>query len=104
MGRLSKAGIPVYVLHGNHDAESQITRRLELPDNVQVFGTRKPETFNFGELNVALHGQSFLQRDVTDNLALDYPAPVSGAFNIGVFAHRPWRHGWSCQLRTLFAR
>ena len=84
MGRLSKAGIPVYVLHGNHDAESQITRRLELPDNVQVFGTRKPETFNFGELNVALHGQSFLQRDVTDNLALDYPAPVSGAFNIGV--------------------
>ena len=84
MGRLSKAGIPVYLLHGNHDAESQITRRLELPDNVQVFGTRKPETFNIGELNVALHGRSFLQRDVTDNLALDYPAPVSGAFNIGV--------------------
>ena len=84
MGRLSKAGIPVYLLHGNHDAESQITRRLELPDNVQVFGTRKPETFNIGELNVALHGQSFLQRDVTDNLALDYPAPVSSAFNIGV--------------------
>ena len=29
-------------------------------------------------------GQSFRQRDVTDNLVLDYPAPVSGAFNIGV--------------------
>ncbi len=84
MGRLTKVGIPVYVLHGNHDAESQITRRLELPDNVQVFGARKPETFDLEELNVALHGQSFLQRDVTDNLAFDYPAPVSGAFNIGV--------------------
>ena len=34
MGRLNKVGIPVYLLHGNHDAESQITRRLELPENV----------------------------------------------------------------------
>jgi len=84
MGRLNKAGIPVYLLHGNHDAESQITRRLELPDNVHVFGARKPETFALDELKVALHGQSFRQRDITDNLVPDYPAPVSGAFNIGV--------------------
>jgi DNA repair exonuclease SbcCD nuclease subunit len=84
MGRLNTAGIPVYLLHGNHDAESQITRRLELPDNVQVFGTRKPETFMFDKLEVALHGQSFRQRDITDNLVPDYPAPVTGAFNIGV--------------------
>ena len=84
MGRLNKAGIPVYLLHGNHDAQSQITKRLELPDNVHVFGTRKPETFELGELNVALHGQSFRQREVTDNLVPDYPRPVSGTFNIGV--------------------
>lgn len=84
MGRLNKEGIPVYLLHGNHDAESQITRRLDLPDNVHVFGTRKPETFALDELKVALHGQSFRQRDVTNNLVPDYPAPVSGAFNIGV--------------------
>ena len=84
LGRLNKASIPVYLLHGNHDAESQITRQLDLPDNVHVFGTRKPKTFELGDLDVALHGQSFRQRDVTDNLALDYPAPVSGAFNIGV--------------------
>lgn len=84
MGRLNKEGIPVYLLHGNHDAESQITRRLDLPDNVHVFDTRKPETFALDELKVALHGQSFRQRDVTNNLVPDYPAPVSGAFNIGV--------------------
>lgn len=84
MGRLNKEGIPVYLLHGNHDAESQITRRLELPDNVHVFGTRKPETYVLDELQVALHGQSFRQRDITDNLVPDYPAPVSGTFNIGV--------------------
>ena len=84
MGRLNREGIPVYLLHGNHDAKSQITPRLELPDNVQVFGTRKPETFSLDELKVALHGQSFRQRDVTDNLALNYPDPASGVFNIGV--------------------
>ena len=37
MGRLAKAGIPAFVLHGNHDAESQITKRLPLPDGVKVF-------------------------------------------------------------------
>lgn len=84
MGRLRASNIPVYLLHGNHDAESQITKRLDLPDNVYVFGTRKPETFVVEDLNVALHGQSFRQRDVTENLVPDYPAPVSGAFNIGV--------------------
>ncbi len=84
MGRLNKAGILVYLLYGNHDAESQITKRLELPSNVHVFDSRKPQTFKLIELNVALHGQSFKQRDVTDNLALNYPAPVTGAFNIGV--------------------
>ena len=84
MGRLNNANIPVYLLHGNHDAESQITKRLELPDNVHVFDTRKSQTFSLAELNVALHGQSFHKRDVTDNLALDYPAPVLGHFNIGV--------------------
>ena len=84
MGRLNKAGIPVYLLHGNHDAESQMTQWLELPENVHVFGTRKPVMFELRELNVVLHGQSFRQREVTDNLVLDFPAPVSSAFNIGV--------------------
>jgi DNA repair exonuclease SbcCD nuclease subunit len=84
MGRLKNAGIPVYLLHGNHDAESQITKRLDLPDNVKAFRTRKPETFELKELNVALHGQSFRQRDVIENLVPGYPDPLPGAFNIGV--------------------
>ncbi len=85
MGRLNASNIPVYLLHGNHDAESQITRRLDLPDNVHVFGTRRPETFfALKNASAALHGQSFRQRDVAENLVPDYPAPVSGAFNIGV--------------------
>jgi exonuclease SbcD len=84
MGRLAQAGIPAFLLYGNHDAESQITRRLTLPANVSVFSARKPETFHLQHLGVALHGQSFRQRDVTDNLVTGYPTPIAGCFNIGV--------------------
>lgn len=84
MGRLNRAGIPVYLLHGNHDAASQITKRLELPENVHVFSARKPETFRLEKIDAALHGQSFRQRSVTENLVPDYPLPIPGAFNIGV--------------------
>ena len=84
MGRLAKANIPAFILYGNHDAESQITRRLAIPEGVNVFSARKPETFTLKDLEVALHGQSFRQRDISDNLASTYPKPVDGAFNIGV--------------------
>ncbi len=84
MGRLKRAGIPVYLLHGNHDAASQITKRLDLPENVSVFSARKPKTFHQERIAVALHGQSFRQRSVTENLVPHYPPPVAGAFNIGV--------------------
>ncbi|MXX92142.1 MAG: DNA repair exonuclease [Chloroflexi bacterium] len=50
MGRLNQAGIPVYVLYGNHDAESQITRPLTLPDNVRVFDARKAQTYRHDNL------------------------------------------------------
>lgn len=84
MGRLGKAGIRAFVLYGNHDAESQITKRLSLPDNVNAFLARKPETFVLDDFQVALHGQSFRERAVTENLVLGYPDPLPGMFNIGV--------------------
>lgn len=84
MGRLAQAGIPVFLLYGNHDAESQITRRLVLPANVSVFSARRPETFRLENCDAALHGQSFRRRDITDNLVPAYPSPIAGCFNIGV--------------------
>ncbi len=84
MGRLRQAEIPAYLIYGNHDAQSSITRSLRLPDNVKVFSTRTPETVLLEEIGVALHGQGFKTRDVRDNLAKSYPAPERGAFNIGL--------------------
>jgi DNA repair protein SbcD/Mre11 len=84
MGRLAQAEIPVFLLYGNHDAESQITRRLVLPANVRVFSARRPETFLLEDCAVALHGESFRQRDITENLVPAYPSPTAGCFNLGV--------------------
>lgn len=84
MGRLKKAGIPVYVLFGNHDAESEMTKKLQLPDNVFTFETRKPTTFQIDQLKVALHGRSFKEAATTENLVTGYPPPVQGMLNIGV--------------------
>lgn len=84
MARLERAGIPVYLLRGNHDAESVITRTISLPANVHEFPTAKPGSFKLDELKVALHGQGFADRSANDNLALNYPAPESGWFNLGV--------------------
>ena len=84
MGRLNAAGIPVFLLYGNHDAESRITRALELPPNVRVFRSRRPDTFTLDEIGVALHGQSFREKAVTTNLVPDYPSPRRDMFNIGV--------------------
>lgn len=44
MGRLKWEEIPVFIVHGNHDAESELTKQLTLPDNVTVFSTRKAES------------------------------------------------------------
>ena len=84
MHRLAPAAIPVYLIHGNHDAQNQMTRSLSLPDNVHVFSHEAAETKIIDGLDVALHGTSYAERAVTDNLVPGYPAPIAGAFNIGV--------------------
>lgn len=84
MARLERAGIPVYLLRGNHDAASVITKTITLPANVYEFPTGKPGSVKLDALQVALHGQGFAERSANDNLALSYPAPVSGWFNIGI--------------------
>lgn len=84
MGRLAKAGIDVFLLYGNHDAESVLTRKLPLPGNVHVFGTRKPATFVHQATGAVLHGWSYRDKDTRDNLAATYPAAQAGRLNIGV--------------------
>lgn len=84
MARLDKAGIPVFVLFGNHDAESEMTLKLVMPPNVKTFSSKSAETHVIEHLRVALHGRSFKTKSVTENLVTNYPMPLPGHFNIGV--------------------
>lgn len=86
MQRLAEADIPVYMVLGNHDAESRLPKDLRWPDSLHVFKSRKAETEDkrLAALQVAVHGQSFAQRDTFDNLALGFPSPRPGWFNIGL--------------------
>lgn len=84
MARLREAGIPVYLIAGNHDAANRMTKSLRLPDNVYKFSAAHPESKLLPEGDVAIHGQSFLNQAVSDNLAARYLAGRSGCFNIGL--------------------
>jgi exonuclease SbcD len=84
MVRLGRANIRVFIVQGNHDAQGVISKQLALPPNVTVFSSRSAETFKMDELSVAIHGRSFPDRVVDEDLVPSYPAPVSGYFNIGM--------------------
>lgn len=109
MGKLRKEGIRVFIVSGNHDAESKITRSLRLPENVKIFSTKKPETFLLDDLGVAVHGQGFHQPAVTEDIASKYPDGISGSFNIGILhtsvtgreGHEPYA---PCQVETLLSK
>ena len=84
MGRLDAAGIKVFIVSGNHDAASQITRAMPLPGNVTVFSSKKPQSVKLDDLGVIIHGQSYSSRAMSENLVAKYPQHDPGFFNIGL--------------------
>ena len=88
MNTLREAGIRLYLIAGNHDAASTMTRKLRLPVNPDgesaMFGCENPETRRLEDLGVAIHGKSFANQAETKNLVPDYPAPVGHWFNLGL--------------------
>jgi DNA repair exonuclease SbcCD nuclease subunit len=84
MARLTKQGIRVFVARGNHDAESVITKALPALDGLHVFSAKQAETVTLDELGVALHGRSFPDKAVHEDLVPGYPPAVPGRYNIGV--------------------
>jgi DNA repair exonuclease SbcCD nuclease subunit len=80
---LHRAGIPVIIVKGNHDAASVMSRDLPYPETVKVFASGKAETLALEAWRVALHGRSFPNR-LTAEFVESYPARRDGWLNIGV--------------------
>lgn len=83
MRRLTEADIRVFVIRGNHDAESVITKHLSLPDGVHVF-TGRAEARAIEDHQVVVHGISFARPQMPESLLPKFKAPVSGCVNIGL--------------------
>lgn len=85
--RLHEAGIQVFVIRGNHDALSRITKELTFPDTVKVFGGRA-EAISVkrpgSQLSVAVHGLSFARPQAPESLLPRFHPPLQGAVNIGL--------------------
>ena len=84
LSRLHREEIPVFIIHGNHDAKNVVTSAIPLPDNVTTFPVKRAKTQKLEALRVAIHGRSFLEREETENWAPSYPEAVAGYFNIGM--------------------
>jgi DNA repair protein SbcD/Mre11 len=83
--RLHEAGIRAFVIRGNHDAESRITRELTLPESVKVFsGRAEAVEFVAGALEVAVHGVSFAQKHAPESLLPKFRPALPGRVNIGM--------------------
>jgi len=109
LSRLRKEKIRVFLASGNHDAASQITKSLRLPDNVHLFSTKQPETILLEELGVAVHGQGYDKRVLAENIARNYPQGLPHHLNIGLLhtslsgrqGHEPYA---PCSLDDLKAK
>lgn len=85
LARLDAAGIECFIIRGNHDAASRITRELLLPGSVHVFAGRAGvEEREWNGQPVAIHGISFAKPHAPDSLLDRFGAPRAGAFNIGM--------------------
>lgn len=84
MARLAREGIGVGLIRGNHDAASQITKNLRLPEGVFELDTKDPETRIFENLGVAIHGRGYPKRDVTEDISAGYPDAARDLFNVGL--------------------
>ena len=87
LGRLDRVGVRTFIVRGNHDALSRVTRELTLPDSVKVFGGRAEAIMvarAADETPVCIHGLSFAQPQAPESLLARYRPAVSGAVNIGI--------------------
>jgi DNA repair protein SbcD/Mre11 len=85
MQRLTAAGIRVFMIRGNHDTRSKVTRQLNLslPDGVHVFSGHGG-VVEIPETAIAVHGVSFTHPHAPDSLLPRYRPPVTDRVNIGL--------------------
>ena len=90
LGKLSEAGIPAYIAHGNHDPLDGWSANLDWPEAVHIFGGKSVESLQVTKDNdpvAVIHGISFNKRNIQANLTSKFPQKAIGSdslFSIGM--------------------
>jgi len=86
--RLTGAGVPVFVVHGNHDPQGGRWPAIrEWPAGVTVFGSEDVQVAPVerdGEVVALIHGMSYPERHVRDNLAVRFRRRNDPVYQIGL--------------------
>lgn len=85
--QLADAGIPSFIVHGNHDPLDGWSSSLNWPDAVTIFSGDRVESIPVkknGATLAHIYGISFPTREVTENLALQFTREPHSGFAVGV--------------------
>ena len=108
--RLDGAGIPTFIVHGNHDPLGEDSPALKLPSTVKVFGASWEEVpfVRGGEVICRLQGISYPQERVTENLCRSFrrmgPEFTIGILHANVGSHAEHADYAPCTLDDLASR
>ena len=84
---LSDHGIPAFIAHGNHDPLNTWSTTLQWPEGVTVFpgsGVQSVPIVKEGQTLAHIYGTSFPERDVFDNLTLQFERQQDSGFAVAV--------------------
>ncbi|GAH49465.1 unnamed protein product, partial [marine sediment metagenome] len=85
--RLSAAGIPAFVVHGNHDPLDRWSATLQWPEDAHIFGgktvTRVPVEAE-GDMIATVYGISYPTQEVRRNLATEFRRDEKDVYAIGL--------------------
>jgi DNA repair exonuclease SbcCD nuclease subunit len=87
MKALHEAGIPVFIVHGNHDPLDGWTAIRQWPPNVTVFPSDRVESkpvLRDGRTIATIYGISYPTRDVSANLAVLFERKPAEGLHIGL--------------------
>ena len=91
--RLTRAGIRVFCIRGNHDAASVVTAGSRCPMARACCPPTSPPRSASPSCNVCIHGMGFSARSVPENVVPRYPSPLAGHLNIGMLHTSATDHG-----------
>ncbi len=97
LGAFHEAGLRTVVVSGNHDAETPLPHKLNLPPSVRWLGADAPESVTWPDLGITVHGQSVAVPDERRDLAAGFPRAIPGAVNIGLL-HTSLHGAWSRRI------